>query len=92
MAPKDYHTTSIPAVITIDMEYVYCILQAYAVQIIEDCDKCNEEFLKKFIEAYSLYKAILLAEENKCEYDILTLETTLMNYLETMKCRTCGNC
>ena len=61
MAPKDYHTTSIPAVITIDMEYVYCILQAYAVQIIEDCDKCNEEFLKKFIEAYSLYKAIFLS-------------------------------
>ena len=60
------------------MDQVLCILQAYAAQIIMDCDKCNEEFLRKFLEA------------DQAQIDNVT--TTLQNYVLTMECRTCGNC
>lgn len=75
---------------TINLDRIYCILQAYATQIIEDCDSCNEEYLEKFLRAYSLYRALILGED--CDLDISGIETTLNNYITTMECRTCGNC
>ena len=75
------------------MDTILCILKAYAAQIINDCDTCNEEFLKKFLEAYSLYRAVLLAEEEGCGIDkINDIKRTLENYVLTMECRNCGNC
>jgi|TARA_Y100000034_G_scaffold110937_1_gene143520 hypothetical protein len=75
------------------MDAILCVLQAYATQIINDCDKCNEEFLKKFLEAYSLYKTVLLAIEEGCDPDtIAAVQSTLENYVLTMECRNCGNC
>ena len=75
------------------MDQILCILQAYATQIIMDCDKCNEEFLNKFLEAYSLYRILVLAKEEGCDPSIITqVETTLNNYVLTMECRNCGNC
>ena len=75
------------------MDAILCVLQAYATQIINDCDKCNEEFLKKFLEAYSLYRAVLLAIEEGCDQDTITaVQSTLENYVLTMECRNCGNC
>jgi hypothetical protein len=75
------------------MDKVLCILQAYAAQIINDCDTCNEEYLTKFLEAYSLYRVVLLAIEEGCDLDkISEVENTLQNYVLTMECRNCGNC
>ena len=75
------------------MDTILCILKAYAAQIINDCDTCNEEFLKKFLEAYSLYRAVLLAIEEGCDQDTIdAVQSTLENYVLTMECRNCGNC
>jgi hypothetical protein len=75
------------------MDTILCILKAYAAQIINDCDTCNEEFLKKFLEAYSLYQSILLAEEEGCDTNkIQDVQRTLEKYVLTMECRNCGNC
>ena len=43
------------------IDKVECILQAYAVQILEDCDTCNMEFINKFLEAYALFRTYKLA-------------------------------
>jgi len=75
------------------MDQVLCILQAYAAQIIMDCDKCNEEFLRKFLEAHALYRTVLIAISEDCDQaQIDNVTTTLQNYMLTMECRTCGNC
>jgi hypothetical protein len=42
---------------------IECILQAYAVQILEDCDTCNMDFINKFLEAYALLRTYKIAAE-----------------------------
>ena len=75
------------------MNRVLCILQAYAAQIILDCDKCNEEFLRKFLEAHALYRAVVIATSEGCDQvQIDNVTKTLENYVLTMECRACGNC
>ena len=72
---------------------IECILTAYATQIIEDCDVCNEEFLNKFLEAYSLYRSYLIGIETGCDTSQLSsILETLSRMALTMQCRTCGNC
>ena len=75
------------------MDRVLCILQAYAAQIVLDCDKCNEEFLRKFLEAHALYRAVIIATNEGCDQTkIDNVTKTLENYVLTMECRYCGNC
>ena len=73
------------------IDKVECILQAYAVQILEDCDTWNMEFINKFLEAYALFRTYKLALNCDNE-NAQVLIQSLLRYTTNMECRTCGNC
>ena len=69
-----------------------CKLKALAAKLLKDCDRCSNEFKEKFLEAYSIYKALQLAGICGNEDAITKGLKTLNALLDELGCKDCKNC